>query len=158
MTAATDIYNGATSLDALTPDQKRTLVAYHEAGHAVAAKILNRRFESISIVPSDTASGQVILIRPLWWEDALAGKLTPYRKEALLLDIMVLMAGAAAVDLHTGLRSGDGLDWWNFGAVGDAEEWVLLADLLTGGDGGQRQIVADDLRTREHPRREKSHF
>src|SRR6185437_15760265 len=65
------------------PSRKMEAVAYHEAGHAVAALLLHRPLRYVTIVP-DKARG------------TLGHDLTPRRRTILEREIMVLLAGEVA--------------------------------------------------------------
>lgn len=74
--------------------EKRT-VAYHEAGHAIAAKILDiDKIQKISIIPRDKALGYVIKF-PI--EDKYL-----YTKNELYNRIIILMAGRASEEIFIG--------------------------------------------------------
>jgi cell division protease FtsH len=76
-------------------DKEKRIVAYHEAGHAVAAKILNiDKVQKISIVPRDKALGYVLKF-PI--EDKFL-----YSKKELLSKITVLLAGRASEEIFIG--------------------------------------------------------
>lgn len=76
--------------------------AYHEAGHAVAAYVLRRRFSKVTIVEHEDSVGSMTL-PPSYWSgfnpdvDQSRGSRARIEKE-----IMVLLAGEIAVDIHTG--------------------------------------------------------
>jgi hypothetical protein len=76
------------------------LTAYHEAGHAVIAYILRKRFASISIIPNEDSEGRVSIgkakhIEPDW--DTSRRCVTELEKHA-----MVLCGGVVAERLLTG--------------------------------------------------------
>ncbi|MDD2494330.1 MAG: AAA family ATPase [Tissierellia bacterium] len=74
--------------------EKRT-VAYHEAGHAVAARILNiDKIQKISIIPRDKALGYVLKFPT---EDKFL-----YTKQELLNKVAVLLAGRASEEIFIG--------------------------------------------------------
>jgi len=74
--------------------EKRT-IAYHEAGHAVAAKILNiDKVQKISIIPRDKALGYVLKFPT---EDKYL-----YTKKELCDKVNVLLAGRASEEIFMG--------------------------------------------------------
>lgn len=74
--------------------EKRT-VAFHEAGHAVAAKILNiDKVQKISIIPRDKALGYVLKFPT---EDKFL-----YTKKELCDKVIVLLAGRASEEIFIG--------------------------------------------------------
>ena len=76
-------------------DKEKRIVAYHEAGHAVAAKVLNiDKIQKISIVPRDKALGYVMKF-PI--EDKYL-----YTKNELYNRITVFLAGRAAEEIFIG--------------------------------------------------------
>ncbi len=76
-------------------DKERRIVAYHEAGHAVAAKILNiDKVQKISIIPRDKALGYVLKFPT---EDKFL-----YTKNELCNKVTVLLAGRAAEEVFIG--------------------------------------------------------
>lgn len=78
----------------VTDKEKRT-VAYHEAGHAVAAKILNiDKIQKISIIPRDKALGYVIKFPT---EDKYL-----YTKQEIYNRITVFLAGRASEEIFIG--------------------------------------------------------
>lgn len=76
-------------------DKEKRIVAYHEAGHAVAAKLLNiDKVQKISIVPRDKALGYVLKFPT---EDKFL-----YTKNELCNKVTVLLAGRAAEEVFIG--------------------------------------------------------
>jgi len=76
-------------------DKEKRIVAYHEAGHAVAAKILNiDKVQKISIVPRDKALGYVLKFPT---EDKFL-----YTKNELCNKVTVLLAGRASEEVFIG--------------------------------------------------------
>ncbi len=76
-------------------DKEKRIVAYHEAGHAVAAKILNiDKVQKISIIPRDKALGYVLKFPT---EDKFL-----YTKNELCNKVTVLLAGRAAEEIFIG--------------------------------------------------------
>lgn len=76
-------------------EKEKRIVAYHESGHAVAAKILNvDKVQKISIVPRDKALGYVLKF-PI--EDKYL-----YTKNELYEKVVVLLAGRAAEEIFIG--------------------------------------------------------
>ncbi len=74
--------------------EKRT-VAYHEAGHAVVAKILNMdKIQKISIIPRDKALGYVLKFPT---EDKFL-----YTKQELMNKVTILLAGRASEEIFIG--------------------------------------------------------
>jgi hypothetical protein len=74
------------------PSRKMEAVAYHEAGHAVAALLLHRPLRYVSIVP-DKERG------------ILGYDLMPRRRTLLEREIMVLLAGEVAEEEFRGWRN-----------------------------------------------------
>ncbi len=73
-------------------DKEKKIVAFHESGHAVAAKILNiDKIQKISIIPRDQALGYVLKFPD---EDRYI-----YTKQELLNRICVLLSGRAAEEI-----------------------------------------------------------
>lgn len=73
-------------------EKEKRIVAYHEAGHAVCAKILNiDKVQKISIIPRDKALGYVLKFPT---EDKFL-----YTKDELLNKIVVLLAGRASEEI-----------------------------------------------------------
>jgi len=76
-------------------DKEKRIVAYHEAGHAVAAKILNiDQVQKISIIPRDKALGYVLKFPT---EDKFL-----YTKNELCNKVIVLLAGRASEEIFIG--------------------------------------------------------
>ncbi len=76
-------------------EKEKRIVAFHEAGHAVAAKILNiDKVQKISIIPRDKALGYVLKF-PV--EDKFL-----YTKKELCDKITVLLAGRASEEVFIG--------------------------------------------------------
>lgn len=76
-------------------DKERQIVAYHEAGHAVVAKILNiDKVQKISIIPRDKALGYVLKFPT---EDKFL-----YTKNELIAKVTVLLAGRASEEIFMG--------------------------------------------------------
>lgn len=76
-------------------EKEKRIVAYHEAGHAVAAKILDiDKVQKISIVPRDKALGYVLKFPT---EDKFL-----YTKNELFDKVTVLLAGRAAEEIFIG--------------------------------------------------------
>lgn len=76
-------------------DKEKRIVAYHEAGHAVVAKILNiDKVQKISIIPRDKALGYVLKFPT---EDKFL-----YTKKELCDKVTVLLAGRASEEIFMG--------------------------------------------------------
>jgi len=76
-------------------EKEKRIVAYHEAGHAVAAKILNiDKVQKISIIPRDKALGYVLKFPT---EDKYL-----YTKKELCDKVKVLLAGRASEEIFMG--------------------------------------------------------
>ncbi|MGB4439273.1 MAG: AAA family ATPase, partial [Sedimentibacter sp.] len=76
-------------------EKEKRIVAYHEAGHAVAAKILNiDKVQKISIIPRDKALGYVLKFPT---EDKYL-----YTKNELCDKVNVLLAGRASEEIFMG--------------------------------------------------------
>lgn len=76
-------------------DKEKRTIAYHEAGHAVVAKILNiDKIQKISIIPRDKALGYVLKFPT---EDKFL-----YTKQELLNKVTVLLAGRASEEIFIG--------------------------------------------------------
>lgn len=76
-------------------EKEKRIVAYHEAGHAVAAKILNiDKVQKISIIPRDKALGYVLKFPT---EDKYL-----YTKKELCDKVAVLLAGRASEEIFLG--------------------------------------------------------
>lgn len=76
-------------------DKEKRIVAYHEAGHAAAAKILNiDKVQKISIIPRDKALGYVLKFPT---EDKYL-----YTKNELCNKLTVLLAGRASEEIFIG--------------------------------------------------------
>lgn len=76
-------------------DKEKRIVAYHEAGHAVVAKILNiDKVQKISIIPRDKALGYVLKFPT---EDKFL-----YTKKELCDKVTVLLAGRASEEVFMG--------------------------------------------------------
>jgi len=81
----------------VSESEKRT-VAFHEAGHAIASKILNiDKIQKISIIPRDKALGYVLKFPT---EDKFL-----YTKKELNDKIIVLLAGRASEEIFIGVVS-----------------------------------------------------
>lgn len=74
---------------------RRTLTAYHEAGHAVAAYLLRKRFRYVTIRQDGDYEGHMRHPRSEAYEQARS-------RAALERDIMVSLAGGAAIRVLTG--------------------------------------------------------
>jgi ATP-dependent Zn protease len=102
--------------------------AYHEAGHAVAAYVLRRRFSKASIVREEDSLGR--LTRPpsygTGFEPELDYKGTS--KPWIEQEIMSLLAAGTAVDLLTGRED------WGEGEVesSDLQKAHVLAEMVCG--------------------------
>jgi Peptidase family M41 len=81
----------------------KEIIAYHEAGHAVAAYILRRRFHYVTVKPEGDAGGhmrEVLIPSMAKWTDSLGW---PERYRARLeKQAMISLAGAVALELITG--------------------------------------------------------
>ncbi len=76
-------------------DKEKQIVAFHEAGHAVVAKILNiDKVQKISIIPRDKALGYVLKFPT---EDKFL-----YTKKELCDKVTVLLAGRASEEIFLG--------------------------------------------------------
>ncbi|MFA9424626.1 MAG: cell division protein FtsH, partial [Sedimentibacter sp.] len=76
-------------------EKEKKIVAYHESGHAVAAKILNiDKVQKISIIPRDKALGYVLKFPT---EDKFL-----YTKKELCDKVTVLLAGRASEEVFLG--------------------------------------------------------
>ncbi len=76
-------------------NKEKRIVAYHEAGHALAAKILNiDKVQKISIIPRDKALGYVLKFPT---EDKFL-----YTKNELCDKVTVLLAGRASEEIFIG--------------------------------------------------------
>lgn len=76
-------------------EKEKRIVAYHESGHAVAAKILNiDKVQKISIIPRDKALGYVLKFPT---EDKFL-----YTKKELCDKVTVLLAGRASEEVFMG--------------------------------------------------------
>ncbi len=76
-------------------DKEKRIVAFHEAGHAVAAKILDiDKVQKISIIPRDKALGYVLKFPT---EDKFL-----YTKKELCDKVTVLLAGRASEEIFIG--------------------------------------------------------
>lgn len=76
-------------------EKEKRIVAYHEAGHAVVAKILNiDKVQKISIIPRDKALGYVLKFPT---EDKFL-----YTKKELCDKVIVLLAGRASEEIFMG--------------------------------------------------------
>ena len=76
-------------------EKEKKIVAYHESGHAVAAKILNMdKVQKISIIPRDKALGYVLKFPT---EDKFL-----YTKKELCDKVTVLLAGRASEEVFMG--------------------------------------------------------
>ncbi|MGD9568005.1 MAG: ATP-dependent metallopeptidase FtsH/Yme1/Tma family protein [Sedimentibacter sp.] len=76
-------------------DKEKRIVAYHEAGHAVTAKILDiDKVQKISIIPRDKALGYVLKFPT---EDKFL-----YTKKELCDKVTVLLAGRASEEIFMG--------------------------------------------------------
>lgn len=71
-------------------------IAYHEAGHAVIAAVLNVPFASVSIVPTKKSLGRVMRHHL---------QSTPEEREK---DVLARLAGAIAEAKHTGWNNWEG--------------------------------------------------
>jgi hypothetical protein len=110
------------------------LLAYHQAGHAVAAWVLQRPFVAVSLAPPEADA------QPESAADASPANAVG-DLEDVERDITVLLAGVEAEALVTG-----DYDWW--GAEGDRERAeALIAELLAAGyraateDGAEAELV-----------------
>ncbi len=76
-------------------DKEKRIVAFHEAGHAVAAKVLDiDKVQKISIIPRDKALGYVLKFPT---EDKFL-----YTKKELMDKVIVLLAGRASEEIFIG--------------------------------------------------------
>ena len=76
-------------------DKEKSIVAFHESGHAVAAKVLDiDKVQKISIIPRDKALGYVLKFPT---EDKFL-----YTKKELLDKVIVLLAGRASEEIFIG--------------------------------------------------------
>jgi hypothetical protein len=102
-------------------------IAYHEAGHAVAAAVLRRRLESVSIVPQGDTGGVTILHRPRLppgTGSASMSWLSVVRySQARRDELVATLAGPVASRVYA--RAGTTL-----GADSDVEEAAKLARFL----------------------------
>ena len=92
----------------MSQDQKdvalksKTAIAYHEAGHSVAACLAHKRFRIVSILPNEESMGRCIIVQ---WKsfhpDYETSRRTRYRIKA---DIFMLLAGPCAEYKYVGGR------------------------------------------------------
>ncbi len=108
---------------------KRSLAAtaYHEAGHAVAARWQNVKFKEVSILPRNDTSGHVTPTSPpRWFEpDVRSDERSHRRVEA---QARVMLAGVAAEARFKGRH-----DWR--GASSDLGQAVFLLHYICGSNG-----------------------
>jgi hypothetical protein len=94
-----------------TREEKR--IAFHEAGHAVMAFLLKRRFMTISMIPDEGSSGRVHV--PAGFVEAIeemldGGELTIEKEHAIKDHIRILWAGIESEGVHFGRRSWGGFE------------------------------------------------
>ena len=93
---------------------RRTLTAYHEAGHAVAAYLLRKKFRYITVRPDGDYEGYMRHRRYTGYEQIKS-------RSASEKEIMVSLAGGAAIYLLTGRRD-------RLGALVDHHKAMDLAE------------------------------
>lgn len=105
-------------------------VAYHEAGHAVAAYIFHRRFSSVSIIPKDDYLG--IMTRPKTesLEQDLLDMDDFRNRKRIESEIIISFAGAVAEGLLVGRHNWKGAIQDNHQAIDSAEAIVSSHDEL----------------------------
>jgi hypothetical protein len=112
---------GALSVTRQPPNTDRE-IAYHEAGHAVAAAVLRRSLRAVSIVPREDAAGWAARRQPLLRPNPSVTSIRRYRQ--LREDhLTCCMAGPLAERVHAHTFNRDG-------AQGDAELAANLARAL----------------------------
>jgi hypothetical protein len=85
-------------------ERKLKRVAYHEAGHAVVALSLRRRFRYVTIVPKDNSLGHVLkTAKPESIEPDCDA--SPRVDRWIEREVMVIMAGSLAEEVFTGLHN-----------------------------------------------------
>ena len=93
---------GPEKAHALTTPEKKKLVAYHEAGHAIVGALMPEydRVEKISIVPRSASAGATLFVPN---EERLAAGF--YSRSFLLSQLSVALGGRAAEELAFGAES-----------------------------------------------------
>lgn len=88
-------------------EQRRRATAYHEAGHAVAAFIVQRGFRKISILEDEETLGRVLYQK--WRKDFDPSVIDPERaRRQIEKAIVTAYAGGEAERRHTGRRNARG--------------------------------------------------
>ena len=83
-------------------------IAFHEAGHAVMAFLLKRRFTKISMIPDEDSSGRVHI--PAGFIEGIEDELTSQKECAIKDHIRILWAGIESEGVHFGRRSWSGFE------------------------------------------------
>jgi ATP-dependent Zn protease len=104
--------------------------AYHEAGHAVAAYALRRRFGKITIVPMSDKLSAMTTPESNWIDFNLVYDLKPKARNRIEADIIIYFAGAVAERVFAGQLNWKGSGWDNLRVKGYVESIVSSEDEL----------------------------
>ena len=128
---------GPEKAGALTTPEKKRLVAYHEAGHAIVGALMPDydRIEKISIVPRGQAGGVTMFVPD---EDRLSAGF--YSRTFLLGQLSVALGGRAAEELAFGA------DAVTTGAASDLQAVTKTARLMVEVAGLSRRFTHASLR------------
>lgn len=102
--------------------ERRRLIAYHEVGHAVAARKLGIEINNITMIADDDKLANVRTRSAAWVAEQAGGDRVALVR-GLYADLMVVLAGLAAQKLAGYPGDTDGLD-------GDTERMIDLASAL----------------------------
>jgi hypothetical protein len=103
-------------------------VAFHEAGHAVAAILLGKRFNGLTIIPKGINAGSLLIENSeCYLDDGSVREDIP--RDAAEIQCMIMFAGPLA-----GAISAGKLETLDDGRGGDNEEILELLGLVYGAD------------------------
>ncbi len=106
----------------------RAATAYHEAGHAVAARLLSVRFKEVTILPTKTSLGHVLPAAPPKWFEPDVARANSRIRSQIENRTRVLLAGPAAEARFKGRH-----DWRS--ASDDIRQAVSLLDYVSRSNG-----------------------
>lgn len=113
----------------------KELVAYHEAGHALVARLQNREVTKVTIIPTTKGAGGYTIITPL--QDEIE------TKTHILNDVNISFGGRVAEEIKYGK------DCISGGASGDLQTIKHYLEKMIKHYGLGNQLIAQEVETKE---------